>query len=293
MYIYGEVLQMKQFEYQDELCRGTLRRLDYVGLGGNRKYAMIYRPYGYDEASDRRYNIFYMVHGGNGNPDSWLDSCPMKNVLDHCFAAGEAEPMIVVYPTFYADGPKRPNGAIDEAFERGSILRFQQELVELLIPAVEGGVRGYAEGTEPEELRRVRTHRGVGGFSMGGSATWYSFSKCPEYFSVFLPLSGDSWELEIMGGRTQPEETARRLRECMTDKGFGPEDFNIFAATGTEDIAYPNLTPQIEAMRSMDDFFRFSEAPERGNLHYLLGEGMYHTYDTVCQYFYNWLPFLF
>ena len=52
------------------------------------------------------------------------------------------------------------------------------------------------------------------------------------------------------------------------------EDFRIFAATGTEDIAYPNLTPQIEAMQKLDDVFRFSEDFGQGNLHYLLGDGI-------------------
>lgn len=284
---------MELYAYQDENRRGTLRRLNYVGANGARKYAMVYLPWGYDADPERRFNVLYLMHGGGGNPDAWLDSCPLKNMLDHCFAAGAAEPMIVVFPTFYANGAQRSGGVIDQEFEHGSVLTFQQELTERLLPAAEGALRTYAKGTDPASLRRARTHRGFGGFSMGAVNTWYAFSLHLDFFSVFLPLSGDSWAVEIMGGSKQPEATAKLLREAVRSPGFGPEDFNVFAATGTEDIAYPNLTPQIEAMRALDDTFRFSEDFKTGNLHCLLGEGMVHSYDAVYQYIFNYLPYLF
>ena len=201
--------------------------------------------------------------------------------------------MIVVFPTFYAHGPRRFTGVIDQDFEHRSVLTFQQELTERLLPAVEGAVRGYADGWSPEALKAARDHRGFGGFSMGSVNTWYAFSLHLDYFSAFLPLSGDAWALEVMGGSKQPEATAALLRDTARGMGFGPEDFRIFTATGTEDIAYPNLTPQIEAMKKLDGVFRFSEDYGQGNLHYLLGDGMVHSYDAVYQYFYNYLPYLF
>lgn len=285
---------MKLHSYLDDNCRGKLLRLDYTGTRGARKYAMVYLPYGYEDDPERRYNILYLMHGGGGNPDAWLDSCPFKNMLDRSFADGEAEPMIVVFPSFYTDGARRTPGIVDEQFELGSVFTFQrEELTEFLIPAVEGTVRGYAEGTDAEALKRARDHRAFGGFSMGGVNTWYAFSLHLDYFSVFLPLSGDSWELEVMGGSKRPKETVALLRKTVADLGFGPDDFAVYAATGTLDIAYPNLTPQIEAMKAEADLFRFSEDYEKGNLHFLLAEGMEHTYDAVYQYVYNYLPYLF
>ena len=284
---------MKLHSFFDERNRGTIRRLDYIGAEGARKYALIYLPFGYGDDPERRYDILYLMHGGNGNPDAWLDACPIKNMLDRSFAAGEAEPMIVVFPTFYTRGSQRFTGVIDQDFEHKSVLTFQQELTERLIPAVEGAVRGYAVGWNPEALKAARDHRAFGGFSMGGVNTWYAFSLHLDYFSTFLPLSGDSWAVEIMGGSKQPEATAALLRDTVRSMGFGPEDFRIFAATGTEDVAYANLTPQIEAMKKLDDVFRFSEDVREGNLHYLLGDGMVHSYEAVYQYLYNDLPDLF
>ena len=285
---------MKAYVYQDVNERGTIRRIDYVGARGAKKYALVYLPFGYDADPERRYDILYLMHGGSGNPDSWLDNCQIKNMLDLSFASGEAAPMIVVFPTFYTDGSRRIGGVVDEQFEHGSVITFQtEELTDCLLPAVEGAVRGYAEGTDPAALKRARAHRGFGGFSMGGVNTWYAFSLHLEYFSVFLPLSGDSWTVEVKGGSKKPRKTAEVLRNAVFASGLGKDGFSVFAATGTKDIAYPNLTPQIEAMKAEHSVFSFSEDYAAGNLHYLLGDGFFHTYDAVCQYVYNYLPYLF
>ncbi len=286
---------MKQISYFDEAHRGTMRRLDYVGAQGARKYALIYLPYGYDDDLERRYPILYLMHGGLGNPDAWPDSCPIKNALDRGIAAGEVTPMIAVFPSFYVHG-SRPYvpGHVDTDFEHGSVLTFQkEELTQRLLPAVEGAVRGYAEGVSPEALKAARKYRGFGGFSMGGVNTRYAFSLHLDYFSTFLPLSGDSWAMGVKGGSDKPAETAAQLRECALASGVAPEDFAIFAATGTKDIAYPNMLPQIEAMKALDDVFRFSEDYGQGNLHWLAGEDMVHSYSDAVQYVYNFLPWLF
>ena len=284
---------MKIFAYDDEPRRGRIERFEYTGAQGSHKYALVYVPYGYDDEPQRRYNILYLMHGGGGSPDAWLDSCPFKNMLDRSFASGRAEPFIVVLPTFYAFGPKPRTGRVDQEFEHASVLTFQKELEEQLIPAVEGKYRGFAESTDPEALKSARAHRGFGGFSMGSVNTWYAFFLHTDLFSVFVPLSGDCWALGIMSGGRQPAETAVALRDAAVANGFGVDDFSIFAATGTGDIAYPNLTPQIEAMKALSGFFVFSEDFSEGNLHYLLAEGMIHEYPAVCQYVYNYLPYLF
>ena len=80
---------MKQFAYFDAPQRGTLRRVDYVGAHGARKYALVYLPHGYETDRERRYDILYLMHGGGGSPDAWPDACPVKNMLDRAFAAGE------------------------------------------------------------------------------------------------------------------------------------------------------------------------------------------------------------
>jgi len=285
---------MKRFEPQEEPRRGRLERLDYTGAGGVRKHARVYLPFGYDDAPARRYDVLYLMHGGGGNPEHWLELCPVQNMLDAAFAKGEAAPMLVVFPTYYAAPPSRVPGEVDPAFERNSVLEFQtKELVQRLLPAVEGTYRTFAAGADQAALKNAREHRAFGGFSMGAVNTWCAFQLHLDCFAVFVPLSGDSWALGPLAGGTRAGETAALLCESVREAGFGPEDFHIYAATGTEDMAYVSLTPQIEAMKAIDDMFRFREDRAGGNLHYLLGQGMDHSYEDVCQYLYNYLPYLF
>ena len=90
----------KKFTHGDASERGTIRQITYTTRNEKgetvEKYANIYLPCRYDP--EKRYNIFYLMHGGGGNPDAWLDSSPLKNMLDLSIQRGELEPLLVVTP---------------------------------------------------------------------------------------------------------------------------------------------------------------------------------------------------
>ena len=96
----------KKFTHGDASERGTIRQITYTTRNEKgetvEKYANIYLPCRYDP--EKRYNIFYLMHGGGGNPDAWLDSSPLKNMLDLSIQRGELEPLLVVTPTYYTEG---------------------------------------------------------------------------------------------------------------------------------------------------------------------------------------------
>lgn len=288
---------MKEYTYHDVNLRGTITRVNYTTTNSDGverdKYANIYLPYGYDQQNKaKKYNILYVMHGGGGNADAWLDCCKIKNMLDYSFSAGEAEPFIVVFPSFYKElisrvGP--PNGDV----ERAHVLFFQKELVEDLLPAVESIVNGYAEDTTVEGLKAARTHRGFGGFSMGSCTTWFAFMQHLDYFSIFVPLSGDCWIVEPRGGASAPAETAKLLHDEASASGYTASDYRIFAATGEKDPAVDALSPQIAEMKKFTDTFVYSEDASKGNLHYFVQPDYVHSYECVYQYLYNYLPYLF
>ncbi len=290
---------MKYYRQHDIEQRGTIQRLTYQSSDDQgvivQKYANVYLPYGYDESADRAYNVLYVMHGGGGNPDAWLDSCLIKNELDYAFSEKEAEPFIVVFPTYYKRGAKadqKQDAGFSYANEQ--ILFFQKELREDLIPAAESSFRTFAHGdVSTESLRASRTHRAFSGFSMGGGTTWYAFTENLDIIANFAPLSGDCWAVEMMGGRTKPAETVRYLMDTIRKYGMTKADYRIFAATGTEDIAYQNLTPMMEEMKKYPEFFEFSEDLSKGNFHYLVEEGYEHAYHRVAEYLYNFFPCLF
>lgn len=247
------------------------------------KQAWVYLPYGYDDSGDR-YDIIYMMHGGSDNSTDYLgtDAEPneLKNAIDHLIENGEIRPLILVMPTFY------PNGCDDVSVENSARLvkLFPKEFEEHLMPAVESKYRTYADTSDADGFRASRTHRAFGGFSMGGVTTWYMFLEHLDLISTFIPESGDCWYYERLGGRTYAEQTAKLLCDTVKSKGYTAEDIRIFAATGSEDIAYPQLDAQIKAMKAVGDVFR---ADGDANLTYIVGEGCTHWYAPVREYFFD------
>lgn len=288
---------MKTYTYHDVNFRGTITQVFYNttnAQGESReKYANVYLPYGYDPGDkQRKYNILYLMHGGGGNPDAWLDCCKIKNMLDYCFDSKEAEPFIVVFPSYYKEKVGRV-GKPDAAYERDCVMRFQHELAAELIPAVESRFNGYAEDTSPEGLKAPRNHRAFGGFSMGGATTWFALLQNLDYIATFLPLSGDCWILQPRGGAECPSETVKAMYDTLKASGYGPDDFRIFSATGTKDPAYSALKPQFEEMKKYPDLFRCSDSFTQGNFHYFFAPDYVHAYEQVYDYLYTYLPFLF
>ena len=249
------------------------------------KQAWVYLPCGYDDDPERRYDIIYMMHGGSDNSTDYLGTADepneLKTAIDHLIENGEIRPVIMVMPTFY------PNGTEDVGVENSARLLklFPDEFVNYLMPAAESEYRTYALTADKEGFEKSREHRSFGGFSCGGVTSWYIFIECLEYVANFIPESGDCWVKERLGGKTFAQETAQILSDAVKKRGYTHRDIKIYAATGTEDIAYPQLDAQIEAMKKHDDVFIFEGEDE--NMSYILADGCTHWYGPVRQYFFD------
>lgn len=288
---------MEKYKYHDVNMRGTIKCIQYLTTNKQRetreKYANIYLPHSYDEFDqEKKYNILYVMHGGGGNPDAWLDCCKVKNMLDYVIEEKHVEPLIVVFPSYYKEKIGRV-GPPDRDVEREHVLFFQKELIEDLMPAVEKVCNTYAEDTTKEAFKASRMQRGFGGFSMGAATTWFAFTNNMDYISHYVPLSGDCWEIEGQGGLLKPGETAKRLHYHVTLSGYGVDEYYIYTATGTDDVAYDALNTQVNAMRKFPDTFVEDVDFSKGNFHYLLAEGEVHEYEAANNYLYNILPYLF
>lgn len=282
---------MEKYRYGDVDKRGRVERVDYFTTGRDgktiAKYANVYLPCGYDAKDlETKYDVFYVMHGGGGNPDAFLDSAPLKNMLDSSIASGRIKPMIMVFPSYYKQ-LKRELRKPGSTEEKDETLFFQTELVEDLIPAVEGRYHTYAKNVTPEGIKASRMHRGFSGFSMGGCTTWYALLENIDNMAWFAPLSGDCWVIEVKGGLSRTKETAQAVADRVKASGYKQDEFFIYAATGTKDIAYEALTAQMLEMKKHTDVFT------ENNLKYLLVEGEEHTYEAVFQYLYNILPEFF
>lgn len=146
-------------------------------LGTNRRL-IVYTPYGYEMKNEddeeeagrrsrkkvkdiKRYPVLYLLHGEDGNEESWLTMGRFAQILDNLIAEGRAKPMILVMPE--ADyGPS-------------FIPTFKNEI----IPFVESN---YAAITE-------KSGRGACGIGPGGTAVINTAVMYPDLFDFLLPLS--------------------------------------------------------------------------------------------------------
>jgi hypothetical protein len=88
--------------------------------------------------------------------------------------------------------------------------------------------------------------------------TWYTFLYDLAYVRYFAPFSGDCWIYNEKEGATQGEYVATALADAVKSQGYTSKDFLIYCCTGTQDIAIPNLAPQIYAMQK-NEMFLFGE----------------------------------
>lgn len=261
---------------------GTLVRLDYQTWESfsyeshNQKLnktAWVYLPYGYDETQS--YNILYYMHGGWSNETTTLGTTEhpsvFKHVIDHAIQDDKMVPMIIVCPTY---NNTNLNGQDSDSFSLAMRLteNYHNELVNDLIPAVEGRFSTYAEGTSADELIASRDHRAFGGFSMGSVTTWRTFEYCLDYFHYYLPMScGTSLNDEAI-------LAAARNRD--------PDSYFIWVMTGTDDFAYGYDETRVSAMRNTP-WLTENGGGHDGNFAYRVKQGYAHDGTAAMEYTYN------
>ena len=239
------------------------------------KTAWVYLPYGYDES--QKYNIFYLSHGGWSNEETVLGTSTqpseLKYAVDHAIQDGRMKPLILVCPTYNNTGAR---DSWDYSLAIRLTDRFHNELMNDLIPAVEGRYHTWADGDPSTEgLRASRDHRGFGGFSMGSVNTWHTFQYCLDYFRYFMPMSGNMGDGQWIDAVVRASD--------WTD-----QDFFIWTATGTEDFAASGFAHQIRSMVSdYSGTFHLANNEVTGNVSYRLYEGGTHGPEQSDQYTFN------
>ena len=245
-----------------------------------KKRAIVYLPYGYSD--ENKYNVIYMMHGGWDNETGLLGtpSSPsrFKNVIDNAVENGVITPMIIVCPTYNntnANGQDSDNYSLALQLTRN----YHNELVNDLIPSVEGRFGSYAESASAQDLIAARNHRAFMGFSMGSVTTWRTFEYCLDYFRYFFPSSGAI------------TSDGRYMEDIVKRSGYSANDFFIYAMSGTSDFAYSGFTSQINAMINTETFVR-SDNERDGNIAYNVKEGYSHNGQAQREYFYNALSWV-
>lgn len=189
---------------------GRVETLEYdSAVTGTRRRAKVYLPPGYDPA--RRYPVLYLLHGIRGDEREWRRLASQDEVLDNLIADGAAVPMIVVMPNGRALADDRPGRNPYTPHNVRGFERFERDLLDHLIPAVESAYSTYTD----------REHRAIAGLSMGGGqALNFGFAH-PGHFAWLGAFSA--------APNTQPPE------ELVTDPATANRMRLIYLSCGRRD----------------------------------------------------------
>lgn len=259
------------------------------------KAVCVYLPYGYDES--QQYDVLYLLHGTGGDNEYWLTKqktgIPTKNVLDNMIAQGLCKPLIVVAPDWNADLKGKKNKIEDEAAiayaekigepnisKRNDLwcLFFDQELVNDIIPLVEGQYSTYACGdTSYDNLIVTRDHRALVGLSRGSTTTLRGMISHSDIFSWFGCFSG-AWVRED-----------NFVESMRTSFDAGRPILYWYNGNGTADFSLGNHAAFVNnARETLSDLFVEGE-----NMAFIVKEGSAHTYENWITDLYNVLIVFF
>jgi enterochelin esterase-like enzyme len=196
-------------------------------LGAQRRM-YVYTPPGYDEGK-AKYPVMYLLHGGGGDEDGWVNRGRANYILDNLIASKQAVPMIVVITNGNPDAvaapldrplDKTPNDLSGIASMASK--RFEQSLVKDVVPYIEKNYRVIADAD----------HRAITGFSMGGYQTQNITNNNPGMFNYIGVMSmGLFSSFRNANAAYDKEQHVAQLKALIASKpkfywiGIGKDDF--------------------------------------------------------------------
>jgi enterochelin esterase-like enzyme len=190
----------------------------------------IYLPPCYDEKTDKRYPVLYLLHGQTYTYDQWI-RLGTVNVVDRLILSGESQPFIIVFPD-------------DRYWNLEAGPGFGDRLINDIIPYIDSTYR-----TIPD-----RNHRAIGGMSRGagwslrlGLTNWNLFgtiglhslavlqkdaSKLSEWIAV-IPASSRPDIFMDIGDNDQEMIMAQQIEDQFNNYGIAHE-WHLYSGAHTE-----------------------------------------------------------
>ncbi len=147
-----------------DVSHGTVSKVWYDSptLGFKRRMT-VYTPAGYEDNRNKKYPVFYLLHGMGGDENAWMDLGRASQILDNMIAQGKVVPMIVVMPNGNVvqdaapgesnKGLIQPNMYLSKTMDGTMETSFPD-----IVKYVESHYRTVAD----------KSHRAIAGLSMGG-----------------------------------------------------------------------------------------------------------------------------
>jgi enterochelin esterase family protein len=207
----------------------------------------VYTPPGY-ENNQRKYPVFYLLHGAGDCDEVWTSEGRAGFILDNLIAAGKARPMIVVMPAGHTSAASFGGRGAATAGAAAAPARdeFYEDFTTDVMPYIEKHYRVLAG----------RPNRAIAGLSMGGSQTLnVAFRNLGKFAYVGVFSSGAMG----MGGGTDWEKShAADLDNASLKKGLKL----LWFSTGVEDGLMDRSTkPTVEMLKKHGFTVVFQESP--------------------------------
>jgi enterochelin esterase-like enzyme len=222
----------------------------------------IYTPPGYDENTNEKYPVLYILHGGGEDETGWATQGKTDLILDNLIAAKKAIPMLIVMP----DANVASGGFNIRDFEN-SLKMFQSEMKQSIIPFVEKNYRALNDAGS----------RALAGLSLGGLHTLYTGIQNSSMFA-YLGVFSSGW-IVPMGNKLAEEQYAfikdnaesinKNLKLLWISEG------------GPEDIAYKNGHIMLGRLDELKIKYTYYDYPGG------------HTWPVWRNDLYNFAPLLF
>jgi enterochelin esterase-like enzyme len=219
----GDIIDVKPVPH------GDLKAVWYDSptVGTSQRRMFIYTPPNYDK-SNKKYPVMYLLHGGGGDEEVWVNRGRANYIIDNLIAAGKAEPMIVVI----TNGDVNNVGSVLDrpAFQQkkdntgiGAMAAgvFEKSLVNDVIPYIESNYRVIANAA----------HRAITGFSMGGFHTQNITNANPTMFKYIGVMSMGLWSAARNDPNFDKSAYINQLKALQTANpkvywiGMGTDDF--------------------------------------------------------------------
>ncbi len=198
----------------------------------------MYTPPGYDENTNEKYPVLYIMHGGGEDQRGWAVQGKTDLIVDNLIAEKKAVPMIVVM----VDG-NLPLNSFGEDF----LMLFEAELKQCVIPFVE---KNYRVKTDAQS-------RALAGLSLGGIQTLYAGVKNTDMFA-YLGVFSSGWILPMQGSIADTQYEYMKINADKINTNL--KQFWI-SQGGQEDIAWKNCQTMLSKFDEMKIKYTYSEYP--------------------------------
>lgn len=210
---------------------GTVSKIWYPSSLGFDRRMSVYTPYGYEQNAGKKYPVLYLLHGGGGDENEWLNLGRASQIMDNLIAAGKAQPMIVVMPNGHVGMTAAPGensfGYADAKTSRNAVRTAPNSYEATFMDVVNFIDKTYR--TIPD-----REHRAICGLSMGGGHTAVISTNYPDKFGYIGLLSAavSSYSNDNPRATEMTKDFDKKLEQLFSYKPF------YWIAIGNEDFLY-------------------------------------------------------